>query len=64
MKISGYLISFFLGAAFVYGAAIVDKVRSQPVPRLIAQGCLEAGGDLWAMEEDDFPTLCQHIERY
>jgi len=31
-------------------------------PRLIAQGCHMAGGDLWASEESDFPTNCDHIE--
>lgn len=31
-------------------------------PRLIAQGCEGAGGDLWAMDESDFPTDCENIE--
>lgn len=34
------------------------------VPRLIGQGCEASGGDLWAMEESDFPTPCQRIEAW
>ena len=33
-------------------------------PRLIAHGCLGAGGDLWVSEESDLPTDCESVERW
>ena len=36
----------------------------RPMPRLIGHGCDGAGGDVWAMDESDFPTSCQIIEEY
>lgn len=35
-----------------------------PMPRLIGINCLGSGGDLWAMEESDFPTTCETIVEY
>lgn len=49
--------------AALAGAGI--NQATQPIqPRLIAQGCLGAGGDIWAMDESDFPTDCDNIERW
>lgn len=48
------------GLSFAAGAFWADE----PGPRLIAQGCLGAGGDLWAAHESDFPTECEHIEAW
>lgn len=33
-----------------------------PVPVLIAHDCPDSGGDLFAMNEDDFPYGCKAIE--
>jgi len=54
------LIGLFIGHII----ADIYLAHERPMPRLIAQGCQGAGGDLWAMEESDFPTNCQNIERY
>lgn len=34
------------------------------VPRLIGAGCAGSGGDIWAMDESDFPTNCVSIRPY
>jgi len=47
-----------------FAIGVKSATDARPMPRLIAQGCQGAGGDLWAMEESDFPTNCQNIERY
>lgn len=41
-----------------------ERLPADPMPRLIGVGCHGAGGDLWAMEESDFPTQCKVIEVY
>lgn len=58
-----FLLGWGLGGLFVL-AVMTTAANNHPTPRLIAQGCLGSGGDLWAMEESDFPTQCEHIERY
>lgn len=35
-----------------------------PMARYIGHDCQGAGGDIWAMEESDFPTPCGAIEPY
>ena len=58
-----FLLGWGLGGLFVL--AVINAAASyRPMPRLIAQGCQGSSGDLWAMEESDFPTPCEHIERY
>lgn len=57
------LLGWGLGGLFML--AVMSHAEAQrPRPTHIAQGCLGAGGDLWAMDESDFPTQCEHIERY
>lgn len=52
--------------AMAMAAAICDIRHSveSPMPRLIGHDCLGSGGDIWAMEESDFPTPCGTIEPY
>lgn len=50
-------------AAFLLGQLSVLEDR-RPIPALIAHDCIGAGGDLWAMEESDFPTQCDSVERW
>lgn len=45
-------------------AGYAVRVDHWPMPRLIGHGCEMAGGDIWAMDESDFPTMCREIERY
>lgn len=40
------------------------EVGGLPARMLIAHGCDKAGGDLWAVDESDFPTQCKAIERW
>ncbi len=49
-----------LMAAFHLGRFV--EHRAQPIPVLIGHDCAGSGGDLWAMQEDDFPP-CAMIER-
>lgn len=55
-------------AAAMIAASLAALVAIQflyppaPTPRLIGHGCANSGGDLWAMEESDFPE-CEMIER-
>lgn len=44
------------------GAIAVKASDDRQVPRLVGKGCLGANGDLFAMEEDSFPTSCQSIQ--
>lgn len=55
---AGVLLANALGLGLASGAS------GYPVPRLIGQGCLGSGGDLWAMDESDFPLPCERIERW
>lgn len=48
-------------AAFIMGCLLMHNA-GPPVPRLIGHNCVNAGGDIWAMEEDEFPTECEQIE--
>lgn len=57
-------IVLLIVAAFAFGRATADLFPSKPVPRLIAHRCDGSGGDLWAMDESDFPTPCRDIEEY
>lgn len=52
--------------AMAMAAAIRDSRHSveSPMPRFIGHDCLGSGGDIWAMEESDFPTPCGVIEPY
>jgi hypothetical protein len=43
-------------------AILIYRQLEPPVPRLIGHDC-GGGGDVWAMEESDFPTPCRMIER-
>lgn len=31
-------------------------------PRLIGHNCQGAGGDVWAADDSDFPTMCESVE--
>ncbi len=54
---------FALGAAFGAILAIGAMWAAlPPIPRLIGHECVGTGGDIWAMEESDFP-MCYMIER-
>lgn len=44
--------------------APIESPRQRVVPLLIGHDCIGAGGDVWAMDESDFPTSCEEIERY
>lgn len=54
-----HILSAALGAV---AAVAVVHATMPPVPRLIGHYCQDSGGDLWAMEESDFPH-CEMIER-
>jgi hypothetical protein len=43
-------------------AMLALQAERAPLPRLIGHGCYGTGGDIWAMEESDFPQ-CERIER-
>lgn len=57
--IARHLLSALLGAA---AAVALIHATLPPVPRLIGHHCQDSGGDLFAMEESDFPH-CEMIER-
>lgn len=46
----------------ILAAFLSILLSSPPMPRLIGHDCQNSGGDLWAMEESDFPA-CRQIER-
>ena len=57
---------FLLGCAMAIMLMLAFSSRENskaPQPTLIAHGCPDAGGDLFAMNEDDFPYGCESIER-
>lgn len=54
-----YVIGALVGAMAMLGLVWLNL---PPVPRLIGHECAMSGGDLWAMEESDFPP-CYEIER-
>lgn len=60
---SRYLICALAGASLILSVQLVVQEALPPVPRLIAHDCEGSGGDLWAMEESDFPAGCGMIER-
>lgn len=63
----GRLVAALAGAAAMWIACAVSVSAydtRRPMPALIAHDCDGAGGDLWAMDESDFPTMCGAIERY
>jgi len=67
MKIEGgTLVALLVTATFSFalGATAVAANDTRVTPRLIGHECYGAGGDLWAMEEDDFPTQCFDIEKW
>lgn len=53
----------FLILALALFLLIAIVANPQP-PRFIGIGCEGSGGDIWAMEESDFPTNCKIIEEY
>ena len=56
-------LKFLAAAIALIGSGyVLGQQARTPVPHLIAQDCEGAGGDLWAMDESDFPTACAHIE--
>ena len=58
------LKTFMFGLAVaVLFVAFFNDPSSDSSPALIAHGCPDAGGDLFAMNEDDFPYGCESIER-
>lgn len=57
--IARHLLSALIGAVATMAAI---SATMPPVPRLIGHYCQDSGGDLWAMEESDFPH-CELIER-
>lgn len=57
------LLGWALGGLFMLSVMTAAQ-DDRPHPTHIAQGCNGAGGDLWAMDESDFPTQCENIERY
>lgn len=59
----GFCMGELVMAAILYQTQ-VNIEQERPTPRLIGHDCLGSGGDLWAMEESDFPTQCDSIERY
>lgn len=62
-----YTVMILLTALCVLGIlsyAVDLSAANGPVPNLIGIGCDQSGGDLWAMEESDFPTDCDKIEKY
>lgn len=54
------MIAFTIIGAFI-GGLLVASIQP-PTPRLIGHECHGSGGDLWAMEESDFPP-CDAIEK-
>lgn len=46
--------------ACTFGIILVHNLP--PVPLLIGHGCMNTNGDIFAMNEDDFPP-CEDIER-
>lgn len=53
---------YFIGALF--GVSFVLSIQASfapPTPTLIGHECHGTGGDIWAMDESDFPP-CDMIE--
>lgn len=49
----------------VYGLGLgVAVYKAEYVPTHIGIGCLGSGGDIWAMDESDFPLPCERIEAW
>ena len=59
-----FILGMFAGALALGVGQVYNGAPATVQPRLIAQGCEGAGGDLWAMDKSDFPTQCEHIERW
>lgn len=62
-----FMVGLGVGQLLMAGLLFSAEARRQeerPIPRLIGHDCLGSGGDLWAMEESDFPTPCEEIEPY
>jgi hypothetical protein len=59
---SRFVIGALAGVSLILSAQLAISQALPPVPRLIAHDCEGAGGDLWAMEESDFPNGCGMIE--
>lgn len=57
-------ILFAMGLVAGFVLFVATEPQPHDGPRLIAQGCAFAGGDLWASEESDFPTPCENVERW
>lgn len=56
------MFRYFVGAACGASLALSLQVCfSPPMPILIGHECEGSGGDLWAMDESDFPR-CDMIE--
>jgi hypothetical protein len=53
-----YLIGALFGASLILS---LQASYSPPMPKLIGHECEGSGGDLWAMDESDFPR-CDMIE--
>lgn len=63
LVLAGVGIGELVMAAILYQTQVTIE-QERPTPRLVGHECLGSGGDLWAMEESDFPTQCDSIERY
>ncbi len=59
-----FLVLAVIGVILYAYSVIVSVVTPDPVPRLIGINCAGSGGDLWAVEESDFPTQCERIEKW
>jgi hypothetical protein len=59
MRARDVLLGALAGALATLGLV---ALALPPVPRLIGHECAMTGGDIWAMEESDFPP-CYAIER-
>lgn len=60
----GFIGGMSIAAGMVTGINLVQDCDTRPMPALIGHWCAGSGGDLWAMDESDFPTPCVDIERY
>lgn len=63
LVLAGFCMGELATLAVLYDRQVSIE-QERPTPRLIGRDCLGSGGDIWAMEESDFPTQCDSIERY
>lgn len=59
-----WVTPFLMGMIAALAVAYLIVAHQPRTPPLIGIACVGSGGDIFAFEEDDFPTPCREIEQY